>query len=164
MTCMTCHPTSLSTTIPTPTPEVHPIQHRQNIARIVSSLRPVRPHTPFYRLAAHRVPTLWALYRGLLRASPSPIVRSNADSRLFPSCYPSLCHLQVRSHVHALFREHRHLTSPALTKIQLEKGQRVRKQNTTCAFAYSFSIMISGLTRSGRQSAEMNICGLFCSV
>jgi hypothetical protein len=66
-------------TTSTPTPEVrHPIQHRQNIARIVSSLRPVRPHTPFYRLAAHRVPTLWTLYRGLLRTSPSPIVCCNA--------------------------------------------------------------------------------------
>jgi hypothetical protein len=80
-----CHSTSLSTTTPMPTLEEHPtlIQHsphRQNIARIVSSLRPVRPHTPFYRLAAHRVPTLWVLYRGLLRASPSPIVRSNANS------------------------------------------------------------------------------------
>lgn len=77
--------------------------HRQNVARIVSSLRLVRPHTPFYCLAAHRVPTLWILYRGLLRSSPSPI---------------------VRSHIRVLFREHRHLTSPALTRTQLEKGQR----------------------------------------
>jgi hypothetical protein len=45
-----------------------------NIARTVSRLRPVRPRSPFYRLSAHRVPTLWVLYRGLLRASPSPIV------------------------------------------------------------------------------------------
>jgi hypothetical protein len=75
---MPFHSTLLSTT-PTPTPEVrHPIQHRQNIARIVSGLRPVRPHIPFYRLGAHRVPTLWTLYRGLLRASPSPIVCRNA--------------------------------------------------------------------------------------
>jgi hypothetical protein len=47
---------------------------RLNVARTVSRLRPVRPHTPFYFLAAHRVPTLWVLYRGLLRASPSAIV------------------------------------------------------------------------------------------
>ncbi|KAI0299689.1 hypothetical protein B0F90DRAFT_1574016, partial [Multifurca ochricompacta] len=77
--------------------------HRQNIARIVSSLRPVRPHTPFYHLAAHRLPTLWVLYRGLLRAAPSSI---------------------VRSHVRELFRIYRHLTSPFLTRIQLEKGHR----------------------------------------
>ncbi|KAI9448814.1 hypothetical protein BJY52DRAFT_1310440 [Lactarius psammicola] len=79
------------------------ITHRQRIARIVSGLRPVRPHTPFYRLAAHRVPTLWVLYRGLLRASPN----SN-----------------VRAHIQALFRKYRHLTSPVLTKVQLEKGHR----------------------------------------
>lgn len=39
---------------------------------------------------------------------------------------PLTSRAQVQSHVRALFREHRHLTSPALTKIQLEKGQRVR--------------------------------------
>src|SRR6266852_6841841 len=95
--------------------------HRQIVAQIVSSLRPVRPHTPFNRLAAHRVPTLWVLYRGLLRSSPSPIVRYGHTQS------PSLSHIaQVRSHIQVLFREHRHLTSPALTRTQLEKGQRVR--------------------------------------
>lgn len=95
--------------------------HRQNVARIVSSLRPVRPHTPFYRLAAHRVPTLWVLYRGLLRSSPSPIVRQG-HTRL-----PYFFHIaQVRSRIQELFREQRHLTSPRLTRTQLEKGQRVR--------------------------------------
>jgi hypothetical protein len=95
--------------------------HRQNVARTVSSLRLVRPHTPFYRLAAHRVPTLWVLYKGLLRSSPSPIVRIGHTQS------PSLSHIaQVRSHIQVLFREHRHLTSPALTKTQLEKGERVR--------------------------------------
>jgi Complex 1 protein (LYR family) len=73
---------------------------------------------------------------------------------------------QVRSHVRALFRERRHLTSPALTKIQLEKGQRVRK-NTTSSYgsvAYSSVPLASGLTRSGRPNAEMNVYGLYCSV
>ncbi|KAH9171282.1 hypothetical protein EDB89DRAFT_1852620 [Lactarius sanguifluus] len=77
--------------------------HRQRIASVVSSLRPVRPRVPFYRLSAHSVPTLWVLYRGLLRASPN----SN-----------------IRAHIQDLFRRHRHLTSPVLTKVQLEKGHR----------------------------------------
>ena len=58
------------------------ITHRQHIARIISSLRPVRPRVPFYRLAAHRVPTLWGLYRGLLRASPNSNVR-HPNARFF---------------------------------------------------------------------------------
>ncbi|KAI0284133.1 hypothetical protein BC826DRAFT_1057242, partial [Russula brevipes] len=58
--------------------------HRQNVARIVSSVRLVR-HMSHFTVSC-------------MRASPSLIV--------------------------ALFRDHRHLTSPALTKIQLEKGER----------------------------------------
>jgi hypothetical protein len=34
--------------------------------------------------------------------------------------------MQVRSHIQLLFRDSRHLTSPALTKILLERGYRVR--------------------------------------
>lgn len=79
----------LTTTL-TPTPEAHLAHHRQNIARIVSSLRAVRPHTPFYRLAAHRVPTLWSLYRGLLRASPTPIVRRGDSRHLLLFSSPSI--------------------------------------------------------------------------
>src|SRR6266702_2262711 len=61
---------------PTPAaPTLAGITHRQGVACIVSSRRPVRPHIPFYRLAAHRVPILWVLYRGLLRAAPNSNVR-----------------------------------------------------------------------------------------
>jgi len=94
----------MSLSHPTPkAPTPVDITHRQRIAGIVSNLRPVRLRVPFYRLAAHRVPTLWVLYRGLLRTSPN----SN-----------------VRAHIQELFRRHRHLTSPVLTKVQLEKGHR----------------------------------------
>ena len=43
---------------------------KQNVAHTVSSVRLARPHVPVYHLGAHIVPTLWVLYRVLLRASP----------------------------------------------------------------------------------------------
>ena len=51
--------------------------YRTNLARLISPLRRVRARVPFYQLAAHRIPTLWSLYRGLLSAAPSDHVRSS---------------------------------------------------------------------------------------
>ncbi|KAF8961023.1 hypothetical protein BDZ97DRAFT_1830936 [Flammula alnicola] len=48
---------------------------RANLAKLVSPLRRVRSRTPFFHLAAHRIPTLWSLYRGLLRNSPTEDVK-----------------------------------------------------------------------------------------
>ena len=66
-------------TTPSPSPAAPPAYdraaHRARIASVVSSLRRVTPRVPFWRLAAHRLPTLWTLYRGLLRSAPSEIVR-----------------------------------------------------------------------------------------
>ncbi|KAG2134109.1 hypothetical protein DEU56DRAFT_913777 [Suillus clintonianus] len=49
--------------------------HRIRIASIISPLKRVRPRIPFYKLSAHRVPTLWSLYRGLLRHAPGENIR-----------------------------------------------------------------------------------------
>lgn len=43
---------------------------RASVAQVLSGLRKTSPRVPFWALAAHRVPTLWTLYRGLLRAAP----------------------------------------------------------------------------------------------
>jgi hypothetical protein len=56
-------------------PSAESLAHRARLARLISPLRRVRPRVPFYALAAHRVPTLWCLYRGLLRAAPGENVR-----------------------------------------------------------------------------------------
>ncbi|KJA29484.1 hypothetical protein HYPSUDRAFT_61513 [Hypholoma sublateritium FD-334 SS-4] len=48
---------------------------RANLAKLVSPLRRVRSKTPFFQLQAHRIPTLWSLYRGLLRNSPTEDVK-----------------------------------------------------------------------------------------
>ncbi|KAH9487196.1 hypothetical protein JR316_0001265 [Psilocybe cubensis] len=76
---------------------------RANLANLVSPLRRVRTRTPFFRLAAHRIPTLWELYRGLLRNSPTE---------------------QVKFRVRLAFRQNRYLTSPEETRKQLEKGYK----------------------------------------
>ena len=47
------------------------VPFRAKLAELVSPLRRVRSKSPFFELAAHRIPTLWSLYRGLLRNSPT---------------------------------------------------------------------------------------------
>lgn len=53
--------------------------HRVRIASVISPLKRVRPRAPFYELSAHRVPTLWSLYRGLLGHAPG----ENVSKMLF---------------------------------------------------------------------------------
>lgn len=50
---------------PPPPPSSH--AHRESIARLLTPLRRIRPTIAYYKLAAHRIPTLWTLYRGLQR-------------------------------------------------------------------------------------------------
>ena len=47
------------------------VPFREKLAELVSPLRRIRSKSPFFELAAHRIPTLWSLYRGLLRNSPT---------------------------------------------------------------------------------------------
>jgi hypothetical protein len=63
-----------------PPPTASSLAHRAEIARLISPLRRVRPKVPFYDLAAHRIPTLWTLYRGLLRHAERENVRCLASS------------------------------------------------------------------------------------
>ncbi|TFK59820.1 hypothetical protein BDN72DRAFT_780216 [Pluteus cervinus] len=76
---------------------------RQNLAQLISPMRRIRPRVPFWELRAHRVPTLWSLYRGLLREAPTE---------------------QIRFRVRMLFRKYRHLTGTGATKTQLLKGYK----------------------------------------
>ena len=50
-----------------PPPPSSSLAHRESIARLLTPLRRIRPIVGYYKLAAHRIPTLWALYRGLQR-------------------------------------------------------------------------------------------------
>ncbi|KAI0712468.1 hypothetical protein C8Q76DRAFT_769054 [Earliella scabrosa] len=59
-----------------PLPSPHSLAHRARLAALVSELRPTQFRAPFTRLRAHRVPTLWTLYRGLLRDAPTETIRA----------------------------------------------------------------------------------------
>ncbi|EIN13030.1 hypothetical protein PUNSTDRAFT_98064 [Punctularia strigosozonata HHB-11173 SS5] len=85
-------------------PTMSSLAHRARLAQLVAPLKRVRPRVPFYKLAAHRVPTLWTLYRGLLRHSPT---------------------LDIRFRIRMMFRQNRAITSPRTTKDELRKGHKM---------------------------------------
>ena len=59
-------------------PSATSLAYRETLASTISALRRVRPRIPFNKLPAHRIPTLWTLYRGILRSAPSEPVRSRS--------------------------------------------------------------------------------------
>ncbi|GLB40306.1 putative complex I LYR family protein [Lyophyllum shimeji] len=88
-------------------PSRESLAFRANLARLLSPLRRVRPRVPFYDIAAHRIPTLWSLYRGLLRQAPTD---------------------DIKWRVRMLFRQNQHLTGTAATRKNLEKGYKVGRR------------------------------------
>ncbi|KAJ3551122.1 hypothetical protein NM688_g4914 [Phlebia brevispora] len=84
-------------------PSSESLGHRALIAVKIRGLRDLTPRVPFWKLSAHRVPTLWTLYRGLLRNSPAEVVSDR---------------------IRGQFWRYRHLTSPADTKNKLLKFHR----------------------------------------
>lgn len=77
--------------------------HRVRIASVISPLKRVRPRAPFYELSAHRVPTLWSLYRGLLRHAPGE---------------------NIRFRVRMMFRKNQHVVKAHTAKEQLVMGYK----------------------------------------
>ncbi|KAG9313758.1 hypothetical protein JVU11DRAFT_6116 [Chiua virens] len=74
--------------------------HRESIARLLTPLRRIRPTVAYYKLAAHRIPTLWTLYRGLLR---------HADRE------------NLKWRVRTLFEAKRHTIQAHIAKTHLER-------------------------------------------
>ncbi|KAI5892735.1 uncharacterized protein SCHCODRAFT_02626981 [Schizophyllum commune H4-8] len=58
-------------------PSPQSLAFRANLASLVSPLRRLKPRVPFFRLPAHRIPTLWSWYRPLLRYAPTENERSS---------------------------------------------------------------------------------------
>lgn len=77
--------------------------HRARIASVISPLKRVRPRVPFYKLSAHRIPTLWSLYRGLLRHAPGE---------------------NIWFRVRMLFRKNQHVVKAHSAKEQLAIGYK----------------------------------------
>ncbi|TBU40265.1 hypothetical protein BD309DRAFT_927418 [Dichomitus squalens] len=59
-----------------PLPSAESLAHRARIAALLAPLRPTHFRAPLTRLEAHRIPTLWTLYRGILRDAPDEVIRS----------------------------------------------------------------------------------------
>jgi hypothetical protein len=51
------------------------LARRAKVVETIQPFRRTRPRVPFWHLAAHRIPTLWTLYRGLQKAAPTENVR-----------------------------------------------------------------------------------------
>uniref|UniRef100_A0A0W0FC54 Complex 1 LYR protein domain-containing protein n=1 Tax=Moniliophthora roreri TaxID=221103 RepID=A0A0W0FC54_MONRR len=85
-----------------PIPSSESLAFRANLTNLISPLRRVRPTVPFWRLAAHKLPTVH-LYRHLLKAAPTE---------------------NIRFRIRKLFRKHQHLTSTTQTKQALETGYK----------------------------------------
>ncbi|PVG02074.1 hypothetical protein CPB86DRAFT_773049 [Serendipita vermifera] len=96
------------------------LQFRSDIAKTFSALRRVRPRVPFYRLPGHRLPTLWTLYRGLLRRLPTHSGHYEHTINARDGPWDSRQHgFAIRWHVRQQFRKHRHLTSPLKCRQEL---------------------------------------------
>ncbi|KAF8557488.1 hypothetical protein OG21DRAFT_1406915 [Imleria badia] len=77
------------------------LAHRESIARLLTPLRRLRPTVAYYKLAAHRIPTLWTLYRGLQKHAE----REN-----------------VKWRIRTLFEAKRHTIQAHVAKAQLERA------------------------------------------
>lgn len=79
---------------------------RESLPSLIRPLQRVRPNLPFFRLDIHRVPTLWGLYRGLLKNVPTN-------------------HIHIKTHIRAEFRRNRHRTGTERTISQLQRGYKL---------------------------------------
>ena len=104
-----------------PEPPPMAVPFRTNLAELVSPLRRIRSRSPFFELAAHRIPTLWSLYRGLLRNSPTEDVFVTFFLNAFNLCNYS----QISFRIRALFRKNHHLTGTKATRKYLTQGYKV---------------------------------------
>ncbi|KAG8854363.1 hypothetical protein FRB91_003607 [Serendipita sp. 411] len=97
------------------------IQHRAYLSKEFTKLRRVRPRVPFFKLVAHRLPTLWGLYRDLIRCLPD-IRESKKESKwrwkdFRDEEWASREHgTALLWHVRRSFRQQRSLTSPQKCK------------------------------------------------
>lgn len=93
---------------------------RQSLAAAFSALRRVRPRVPFFKLPAHRIPTRWSLYRGLLHCLPRVTSRYERVYDIPANQWDSRLHGgSILWWIRRGFREQRYITSPQGCRTQL---------------------------------------------
>ncbi|KLO15523.1 hypothetical protein SCHPADRAFT_824633 [Schizopora paradoxa] len=111
---------------------------RQQYSIAFSNLRNPRPPLPFWKLASHRIPVLWTLYRNLLK---------NASGR------------NTRWRIRRFFEEHSHLTSPGQTKAKLLEAEKLlsllREANNGDIRAQRISERYETMIEAKRKSEHM---------
>ncbi|KAH8814507.1 hypothetical protein DL96DRAFT_1623971 [Flagelloscypha sp. PMI_526] len=86
-----------------PLPSNASLIYRQNLAQLISPIRRIRPRVPFFQLAAHRIPTLWYLYRNTIKNCPYD---------------------NIRWHVRKTFKREQNRTSAQRAREQLLRGYK----------------------------------------
>ena len=125
------------------------LAHRSRIAQIIAPLKRVRPRVPFWYLGAHRIPTLWILYRGLLKNAPDDDVSVYLGMTCDELTSQHSC--KVRWRVRRIFEQKRVLTSPTATKQELLKGYCVGRH-------YIFSSEISAHFLTVVRQVQNGLC------
>ncbi len=128
-----------------PLPSAESLAHRARIAALLAPLRPTRFRAPLTRLEAHRIPTLWTLYRGILRDAPDEVVRVSrlvsvlrmgqpADNRPRGKREQEMADkalVKIRSRMRAFFRVRQSMRAQGDVVRELRKAHKVRTPSHT---------------------------------
>lgn len=119
-----------------PSPPPSSLAHRESIARLLTPLRRIRPTVAYYKLAAHRIPTLWTLYRGLQRHAE----RKNVGGDLFVFGAQANTASQLKWRIRTLFEAKRHTIQAHIAKAQLERAYQA---SVIVAFHHNTTVLHS---------------------
>lgn len=127
---------------------------RANLAQLVSPLLRVRTKTPFFKLQAHRIPTLWTLYRGLLRDATSEDVSAQVADECPAQPTNHSRRAQVRFRIRVLFRQRKGSTGLERTVRDLKQGYKVSQPAISFIRACALCLLTSQWLDFFEQAAD----------